>query len=202
MENSKKSNCCAPNQEATSNCCPPSTTNENNATKEKSTKGFKQKIGMLILGLAVIFAMTTAFKNNGSIGDLPPSIEDFTWLETDKKVAYVLIEGADDTKNEKMALKVTSFVEELNETEGSAYFTQLNAANEHYENFVEKIGVEETPTIVVLGRGGNTSLLSTSINSINLVKAYVSATTQATSCNPAACSPADKAKCVAKKSKS
>ncbi len=198
MENS---NCCSPNQDANSNCCPPNSTTENKVGKEKNPQGFKQKIGLLIMGLAIVFAISTAFKSN-DITDLPPSIEDFEWLETDKKVAYILLEGTDEQKNEKIAGKVKSVVDELNETDGSAYFATLNLDNEHYEKFVEEIGIEETPSVAVLGRGGNVSLLNASVSSLKLVKAYVSATTPAASCNPAACSPAAKAKCAAKKSKS
>ena len=58
MDNSNSTNCCAPNQESNANadCC---TSNDNASNKNA---GMKKKIGLGILGLAFVFALTTAFK--------------------------------------------------------------------------------------------------------------------------------------------
>ena len=54
MENS---NCCSTNEGANSDCCPPKQT-----IKEKE-KTYKKNFGVFLLGLAILFAISTAFKN-------------------------------------------------------------------------------------------------------------------------------------------
>lgn len=201
----KNSNCCSPNQDSNSNCCTTPT-----PVKDNSKKDMKKKIGMFLMGLALVFAISSAFKIATNSSDefslLPPSIEDFEWMETDKKVAYVLLKGEEKEQNKLLATQINKVVQELNGSDGSAEYYKLNSTHQHYESFIEKTGVETIPSVVVLGRGGNLSLLpSESVNSIKLLRAYVSATTPAVSCNPAACSPsktctpAQKAKCGTKK---
>ena len=114
----------------------------------------------------------------------PPSIEDFKWLDTDEKVAYIFLKGVDESQNEKLTERIETIVKELNETDGSAYFTSLNSDNEHFEDVVERTGVKDLPTVVVLGRGCKLSLISENVNSTKLIRAYVSATTPAASCAP------------------
>ncbi len=205
MENLHNSDCCSPNQETNSNCCTPAT-----LPVEKNEGGFKKKFGLLILGLAFVLAVSSAFKittSTNEIGFLPPAIEDFEWMDTDKEVAYVLLKGDNEEQNKQLSSQISEVVLELNGTDGSAGHFELTPSYEQYADFVETTGVESVPTVVVLGRGGNLSLLNgDSVSSIKLYKAYLAATTPAASCNPAACAssksctPAQKAKCGVKKS--
>ena len=197
------SNCCTPNQNNNTNCCAPDT-----PPVEEQKVGLKKGLGLFILGLALVFAISSAFRtaaNTNEMGVLSPSIEDFAWMETDKETAYILVKGEEEEQNKQLSSKVSEVVLELNETDGSAEYFELSPSLQHYQNFVETIGVEETPAVVVLGRIGNLSLFdSESISSIKLYKAYVVATTPPASCNPAACkpskscTPAQRAKCAAK----
>lgn len=203
MENLHNSNCCSPNQNANSSCCPQST-----PSVEGKKGDFKKRLGLFIMGLALFFAISSAFRtasNINEIGVLPPSIEDFEWMETDKEAAYVLVNGEDEEENKLLSNKVSEVVLELNGTDDSVEYFELSPSLEHYKSFVETIGVEKTPAVVVLGRIGNLSLFdSESVSSIKLYKAYVAATTSPASCDPAACkpskscTPAQKAKCAAK----
>ena len=196
------SNCCTPNQNNTTNCCPPKT-----PPVEEKKVALKKGLGFFTLGLALFFAVSSAFRTSSNTNDislLSPSIENFEWMETDKEVAYILVEGEDEDRNKQLSTKAGEVVLELNGTDGSAAYFELSPSLEHYKNFVETTGVVETPTIVVLGRVGNLSLFkSESVSSIKLYKAYVAATTP-TSCNPAACkptkscTPAQRAKCAVK----
>ncbi len=190
MENS---NCCTPNQNNNTNCCPPST-----PPVEEKKGGLKKGLGLIILGLALVFAVSSAFRtasNTNEIGVSPPSIEDFEWMETDKEAAYVLVKGEEEEQNKQLSTKITEVVLELNGTDGSAEYFELYSSLEHYKNFVETTGVEETPVVVVVGRIGNLSLVdSESVSSIKLYKAYVAATTPPASCNPAACAPSKSCK--------
>lgn len=196
------SNCCTPNQNNNTNCCLPNT-----PPVEEKKVALKKRLGFFILGLALVFAISSAFRtasNTNDIGLLSPSIEDFEWMETDKEAAYILVKGEEEERNKQLSTKIAEVVLELSETDGSADFFELSPSHEHYKNFVETTGVEETPAVVVLGRIGNLSLFnSESVSSIKLYKAYVTATNP-TSCNPAACKPtksctaAQRAKCAAK----
>lgn len=204
MENLHNSNCCSPDQNNNISCCSP-----NSLPPVEEKKGdFKKRLGLFIMGLALVFAISSAFKtasNTNEIGVLPPSIEDFEWMETDKEAAYILVKGGEEEQNKLLSTKVSEVVLELNGTDGSAEYFELSPSLEHYNSFVETTGVVETPAVVVLGRIGNLSLFdSESISSIKLYKAYVAATTPPASCDPAACkpskscTPAQKAKCAAK----
>ena len=177
-----KSNCCVSDQDANNSCC-----------ESSSNQGInlKKKMGTVLMGLALVLAVSTAFKNanEGTVEYMPPiSIDDFKWLKTTKKVAYVLVKGADDNANKLMTDLGRSVVKELKETDESADFITLETTNPNSSDFIEKIGVKSKPTIVVLGRGGTVSLLSESVSTIRLFKAYVAATTPISSCQPSNCS--------------
>ncbi len=207
MENSQNSNCCSQNQTANSSCCPPTVPVP---APEKNKKEYKKSLGLIILGLAFVLAISSAFRtaigSKDGLSSLLPSIEDFEWMETDEEVVYVLLKGDDENQNKQLSKQVDAVVMELKDTEDSVEYYELNPSHQHYSSFKEKTSVEETPSVVVLGRGGNISLLdSESVNSLKLFRAYVSATTPIASCNPAACkssktcSPEQKARCAAKK---
>lgn len=183
MENTNNANCCTPN--------------DNTLNKNKSVKN---TFGLGILGLALILALTTAFKgsekplatscsieNSGT-----PSKSDFKWIKTQKDVVYLLLKGNDVNQNEKLTLKVDGIVNELNETDGSAYFLVLEATNPHYQELVSKLKIEDIPSLVVLGKSASI-LKGEEINSAKLIRAYDAALTEKTSC-----SPAKKASCVGK----
>ena len=203
-----KSSCCPPNQEIDSSCC--------TATKVSDKRvGFRKGIGSLILGLALVLSLSSAFKiATGSDGTLlPPSIEDFGWMDTNKEVAYVLLKGENEEENNNISVQVESVIEELSKSEEPVEYYELTANDEHYSSFIKEIGIEQVPSIVALGRIGSLTLLSgEDISALKLYKAYISATTPAASCNPAACkpsasgklskscTPAQKAKCGPKKS--
>lgn len=197
MENS---NCCSPNQNNTTNCCP--------STETKKVR-VKKSIGFFVLGLAFVFAISSAFRTATSANDMgamPPSIEDFEWMKTDKEVAYVFIKGDEKEANEALSSKVLAIVEDLNETDGSAEYFELFPSLKYYNSFIATIGVETTPSIVVLGRLGTLSIVnSESVSSMKLYKAYMAAITPPASCASSknckpssSCTPAQKAKCATK----
>ncbi len=206
MENS---NCCSPNQDKSTNCC------SSTKTAKEPKADFKKGLGLLILGLAFVFAISSVFKTATNANELAvtaPSIEDFQWMETDKEAAYVLLKGNDEAQNKQMSTQITEVLAELNESDGSAQYYELAPSDEQYTTFSEAIGIENSPAVVVIGRAGALSLFdSETMSSIKLYKAYVAATTAAATCNPAACAtsksckpsksctPAQKAKCAGKK---
>lgn len=213
MDNSNTTNCCTPNQESKNNtdCCVPN----NNS----SNKNFvmKKKFGLGILGLAFIFAFITAFKSSPkaevscikTINTPTLSIADFGWIKTDKKVAYVVLKGNNTSQNKEMTSKVESIVNELNTTEGSAYFIALEAGNANYKDVVSKLKIEKTPSIVVLGKSA-TKINAKDVNSMNLIRAYDAVLTTKASCtttknasctgeSKTSCSPKQKAACSGSK---
>ena len=63
MDNAKNTDCCTSTQELNhnTNCCP------SNGNSKKRSASMKQKIGLSIFSIALIFALNTAFKGvNGS----------------------------------------------------------------------------------------------------------------------------------------
>ncbi len=202
MENT---NCCSTKENNNSNCCPPP------IEKDTNVMGMKKKVGTFLLGLAIILGISSAFKaatQTNDIGVLPPSIEDFEWLETDKEVAYVFLKGKEEEQNKLLSKQIIDVLLELNESGDSAEYYELSSTHQHYNDFMKQTSVETVPTLVVLGRGGELSLINEeSMNSIKLFKAYVAATTPVTSCKPSSCNPskkctpAQKAKCGVKKQK-
>ncbi|MBA6157299.1 hypothetical protein H3Z83_12345 [Tenacibaculum sp. S7007] len=196
MDNSNNANGCTPNQESKNNtdCC---TSNTN--SKNKNGR-MKKKIGLGILGLALIFAFMTAFKGSSkaeisciTAANTPTlSIADFEWIKTDKKVAYVVLKGNNTNQNQEITLKVESIINELNETDGSAHFLALEANNPNYQDVVSKLKIEETPSIVVLGKSA-LIINGSEVNSAKLIRAYDVVLTP-----KASCSPAEKAACAEK----
>ncbi len=196
MNNSNKANCCTPNQESKNNtdCCISNTNSKN------KNGGMKKKIGVGILGLALIFAFMTAFKGSPkaeisctTVVNTPTlSIADFEWIKTDKKVAYVVLKGNNTNQNQEITLKVESIINELNETDGSAHFLALEANNPNYQDVVSKLKIEEMPSIVVLGK--STLIINGSeVNSTKLIRSYDAVLTP-----KASCSPAEKEACAGK----
>jgi len=192
MENSNNTNCCSPNQESnnTTNCCTPTSNISNN------NKGVKKKLGLGIIGLALIFAITTAFKGEvipvtsctSEVDGTTPSMKDFKWLKTNKKVAYVFLKGNNEPLNKKISIKVNSIITELNETDGSASFLELDVKNENYQDLVSKAKISDIPSVAILGKGATTIINGAFINSAKLIRAYDIAFT-VTSCAPNAKSP-------------
>jgi len=185
----EKSNCCTAAQASDSNCC---TTNQPTV---------KKKIGTFLMGLALVFAVSSAFKNaSGDVVEaLPPSIEDFDWIKTDKKVVYLLLEGKDAVQNRAMTSNVETVVNDLNDTDGSAHFKLV--ADENTQELMQKTAVEKTPSVVVLGRGTAMTILSESVSIVKLFKAYITATTPISDCSSStSCSAAKKSSCCSKKS--
>lgn len=185
----EKSNGCT--SASNSNCC------TTNATSHQYT--VKKKIGTFLIGLAIIFAVSSAFSNANVAASIPPSIEDFDWLKTDKKVAYILLEGKDATKNTNLVATVKSVVDELNNTDGSAHFEIV--AEENTQDFIQKTAIEKRPSVVVLGKGTAMTVLSESVSMVKLFKAYITATTPVKSCSASSsCSSSKKSACCSKKS--
>ncbi len=202
MENSTNENCCSPNTKTSSNidCC---STNSNSS--DKNTK-MKKNFGFIIFGLALLIAITTAFKgstknevscSNTTLNVPTISITDFEWIQTNKKVAYIFLKGNDASENSKISLKVKSIVDELNEIEGSAYFLTLDVNNLNYQDVVSKLNIEDTPSIVVLGK--NSSIINgENINSTKLIRAYDAVLISKSSCSPSekkSCTEKSKASC-------
>lgn len=198
------SNCCPPDNNNAS-CCPPTT----HAVKAEKA-GFKKGLGLLILGIAFVLAISSAFKiatGAEEIDLLPPAIEDFAWMDSDKEVVFVLLKGDDEKENKSLSSQLSDVVLELNATSGSVEHLELTPSYEQYASFVDIIGIEETPAIAVLGRKGNkySVLDKETISSIQLYKAYIAgitpvATCKSTTCSPStSCTPAQKAACTAKK---
>jgi len=174
-------------------CCGPTDDSSN------KNKGVKKAFGLGIFGLALILALTTAFKGSGETlavscttveNSETVSKEDFKWLKTDKNVAYILLKGKDAGQNEKLALKVGGIVNELNETDGSAYFLALEATNANYLDVVSKLKIEKNPSVAVLGKSVSI-IKGEHINSAQLIRAY-----DAVLAAKASCSPAEKASCA------
>lgn len=184
MENS---NCCTPNKNGNSDC---------NQIPVDSGNKMKKNIGMFIMGLALLLAISSAFKTanyNEEIMISSPSIEDFDWMETDKKVAYVLIQGSEKEENKLITNKLKDVVLELNSTDGSAEFFSINSSHQQYENFMEEFEISSLPTVVILGRVGSHNILSIEqTNFLKLMSGYISATTKSLICNPTSCSPSKK----------
>lgn len=191
MENSNNSNCCPPTPNENTNCCSPA---------PKKDKGVKRKLGVGILGLAVILATTYAFKIESNTTNTEDStcevstIESFEWIKTDKKVAFILLKGNDKAKNNKVAEEVKSVIAEINETDGSAYFKELDSKSVAYTDLVEKEKIKDFPSVVVLGKNSKSSVLSGNVSSIKLVRAYDLAATAVPSC-----SASQKTSCCKKK---
>ncbi len=191
MENSNNSNCCPPTPNANTSCCSPA---------PKKDKGVKRKLGVGILGLAVILATTSAFKIESNITKPEDvsceasTIESFEWIKTDKKVVFLLLKGDDESKNNKVAEEVKSVIAEINETDGSAYFKGLESESTAYIDLVKKEKIKEFPAVVVLGKNSQPSVLSGKISAIKLVRAYDLAAVPISSC-----SPSQKTSCCTKK---
>lgn len=116
-------------------------------------------------------------------------------MDTDKETAFVLLKGTDEMENKQLSSTITKAIFEMKEADSSIEYFELNPSLAHYETFAATTGVETYPAVVVLGRGGNLSVLNNeSVSSIKLYKAYVAATTPAASCNPAACKPTQNCK--------
>ncbi len=158
----------------------------------------KKKFGLGILSLALVLALTTAFKGSAvaevscTTDSTTLSIADFEWIKTDKKVAYIVLKGNDPNKNQKITSKVESIVEELNETGESAYFLALEESDEHHKDTVSKLKIEETPHVAILGKSVST-IAGAEVNSAKLIRAYDAALS-----SKASCSPAEKATCAGK----
>lgn len=180
-------NCCDSTSESGTNCC--------STTEQQNSKSIKKKLGITLLGLAILLAITSAFsyqehgdnKNtsntteSGSCG--VPSIKDLKWLKTNKKVAFILLPGTDEAQNKKLSDQVKNTVDELNETDGSAYYQELTYQSKEYKDLNTQANISQFPSVAVLGRGCTSSVLSSKINSTKLIKAYVAATTPASSCS-------------------
>ncbi len=199
MEKSNNVSCCTSTSNEKSNCCPPAL---------KKGKGTKGKLGLGLLGLAVVLASLSAFKMetkaacSGDVSCEVLTLKDFDWIKTDKKVAFILLKGNDEAKNQKVAKEVKLVIDEINETEGSAYFQALESTSAEYDDLVKKENINEFPAIVVLGKHSKSSVLSGKINSIKLVRAYDLAAVTQPSCGPGqktSCSPSQKASCCKKK---
>lgn len=179
-------NCCSSDQGNNSSCCPPATP----LTSEKKG-GFKNNLGMLLLGFAFILAISSAFKiATATVAEIPLSINDFEWMDTDKEVAFVLIKGEDKEENKRLSAHLSDVIAELNDSEESAAQFELTSTFDQYEGFVKTTGASSEASVVVLGRLGNPSILDIeSISAIKLYKAYLTAISPASSCDPASCDP-------------
>ena len=186
MENCNDSQkCCSTNTDANTDCC--------TKVPPQKTGGVKKKLSITLFGLAIIMAISAAFKSGNLNADSAvattqgtacgmPSIQDLKWLKTDKKVAYILLKGEDELQNRKLSELITTTVSELNESDGSADYLQLDSKDKNYQDLTEKANVKVIPSIAVLGRGCTSSLVHGNVNSTRLIKAYISASTPASSC--------------------
>ncbi|CAM1352951.1 hypothetical protein [Tenacibaculum halocynthiae] len=190
MNKSNRTNCCTPNEELKDNtdCC----------TSQNRNVSMKQKIGLFILGLALIFALNTAFKEVVTDNDacktteglVTISINDFAWIKTNKKVVYIVLKGNDSSQNKKIISKVSNTVNELNETESSADLLVLESNTSNYNDIVSKLKIEEIPSIAVVGK--STSIIKAiNVNSIKLIRAYDTAIVTS-----ATCSTSEKNSCI------
>ena len=178
--NAEQQNACCDTSDQ--NCC---------ATNESPKKRSWKKISaILVLSLAMILAISAAANtgqethtSQSTSSDCGlPSITDFDWIETDKKVAFVLLKGAEETSNTKVESKLETVHFELNESGGSAALFVLDEADKHFAEIKETCKVKSFPAIAILGRGCQSSVLAGDINSTRLIKAYILASTPASSC--------------------
>lgn len=189
---STENNCCSPSSNSNQNCCTPGPVND------KSQK-VKHGIGVVILCLAVVLAITSAFtkkekeKCATDMISKTPLLTDFNWLQTEKKVAFVFLEGENIGENDKIQHKTIEVMQELNEEGESVFFKRVKKGTNQYNEVIGKAKIKNVPAVLVLGRKCNSSILNGKINSTHLVKAYMAASSTAPSCSPStSCCPTKK----------
>lgn len=164
----KNSNCCDASGNNTTSCCP--------SEEKKKGNNIKSKAGLLILGLSVILAVTTAFSISNKEQSIescePTDIGDYELFNSKKKVLYVLLTGTDSAINKKLSGRIKSVASEINDTDGSAEVITLSSENKNYSTLAKSNGVKAFPAVLVVGKNAKTVTYDRSVKTISLLRAY------------------------------
>ena len=178
-QNSTQQNDCCDNN--SQDCCPPQ-------SKEKKSS-WKKMTAIIVMAFAFVLAISAGVKagqaNDDSNGCGSVSITDFEWMNTNEKVAFILLEGGDENQNADLKLKLEDIADDLKAANDSAAMFVLSNDEKHFTELADKCNVNSFPAIVTLGRGCKSSVINKDITDASLANAFIDASTPVGSCSKA-----------------
>ncbi|HHH50046.1 MAG TPA: hypothetical protein ENK52_03600 [Saprospiraceae bacterium] len=184
-QDSNQQNDCCDNKDQS--CC-------STPTQEKKSS-WKKITSIAIMAFAFILAISAGVKASqqgdgcGSI-----SITDFKWMDTDAKVAFVLLKGTDENTNKDLKSKLAAISADLKAANETAAMFILEQSDKRHTELATKFKVTSFPAIATLGRGCKSSVMIKDVTDASLADAFISASTPAASCSSTSSSCCSKSK--------
>ena len=105
-------------------------------------------------------------------------------LAVDKKTVFILLAGGNEEADRSASAEVEVVVNKLSAKGKSVAAFTLRGNTEGYDQLVKRFSVQSLPCVIVAGRGCGAAAVSGEITEVNLLGAFIKASTPISSCGP------------------